>query len=111
MTAPVTAKAMRKALAASPPAANSETRPPPIVTPRPMASICTMEKRLLPLPASRGGRPLSVTPFMAANCMELLAPKRQSTAISSHRGVTGEKVAKAAMDAPTMTVFQIRKRV
>ena len=52
-----------------------------------MASICTMDKRLLPLLANSPSISLSVTEFMAENCMELKPPKINSCTSSSQVGV------------------------
>ena len=54
-----------------------------------MASICTMDSRLLPLLADSPSISLSVTEFMAENCMELKPPKMNSCTSSSQTGVPG----------------------
>ena len=66
-------------------------------------------QRLLPLPASLIDKPLSVTLFIAANCMELHAPNTARIAISMTSGVPTENKAKPTIDAPTRIVFHNRK--
>eukprot|EP01022_Parablepharisma_sp_SALTPOND_P019257 TRINITY_DN325_c0_g4_i2.p1 TRINITY_DN325_c0_g4~~TRINITY_DN325_c0_g4_i2.p1 ORF type:complete len:1147 (-),score=388.80 TRINITY_DN325_c0_g4_i2:349-3789(-) len=109
---PTIAKVIWKlALVAAPVGAlKTLTRVPPMVTPRPMASICTIEKRLLPLPASSLCKPLSVTLFMAANCIELQAPNTDSCTIASTSGHCGVIRANEMMAPPTSTVLTCRKR-
>ncbi|KAG1364617.1 hypothetical protein G6F59_018957 [Rhizopus arrhizus] len=74
-----------------------------------MASIWIIENRLFPLAASRLLNPFKVTLFIAANCMELVAPNRASWATCNANGHPGEIAAKETMDAPTNTVLTSKK--
>ncbi|MNW12704.1 hypothetical protein D3C71_2104640 [compost metagenome] len=74
-----------------------------------MASICTIENRLLPLPASSRESPFSVTLFIAANCIEFEAPKVASCRIDTASGQPGDIAANEAIEAPTISVFTSRK--
>ena len=56
----------------------------------PMASICTMDSRLLPLLANSPSKSFRVTEFIAENCMELKPPKINSCTSSNHVGWPGE---------------------
>lgn len=106
---PTHTKLRRNPSAADPHCAeNRFTRPPPIETPSPIASICTIEKRLLPLPASSCERPLSVTLFIAANCMELAAPNTARITIPTIIGVPRVINANATIEEPTITVLTSR---
>src|SRR6516225_12416372 len=87
---------------------NRLTSPPPIDTPSAIASICTIENRLLPLPASACDRPLSVTLFIAANCIEFAAPNTASSTISSSGSDCFDTSANATIVEPTITVLTSR---
>jgi hypothetical protein len=62
---------------------------PAAATPMLMASICTMDSRLLPLLAMLPSRSRRVTVFIAVNCSELTAPKQASCRMCSHSGWAG----------------------
>ncbi|MNV80652.1 hypothetical protein D3C71_1742690 [compost metagenome] len=74
-----------------------------------MASIWIIENKLLPLAASRLLKPFRVTLFMAANCMELVAPNKASCATCNASGHPGEIRAKETIDAPTNNVLTSKK--
>ena len=76
----------------------------------PMASICTMDSRLLPLLALPASRSLSVTVFMAVNCMELVAPKISSWTMTTHSGSAVETVPKLAIISDSTRVLPMSTR-
>ena len=84
------------------------TRPPPIDTPSPIASICIIVNRLLPLPASACDSPFNVTPFIAANCIEFAVPNTISSALSSSGAGRTDTSANPAIAHPTIPVFTTR---
>ncbi len=75
-----------------------------------MASICTIDSRLLPLLASAPPRSFRVTVFMAVNCIELKSPKKASCAIVTPSGSWPEMSAKLAMAVPTSRVLATSMR-
>ncbi|CFB63103.1 hypothetical protein LMG16407_03178 [Pandoraea apista] len=82
-----------------------------MVTPSPSASICAIENKPFPALARRMPRSLSVTLFIAANCIEFAPPNTASCTNPSHIGQPGPKSAKLAIEPPTIAVLTIRKRV
>ena len=71
----------------------------------PMATICTIDSRLLPLLAMSCPRSLRVTVFMAVNCSEFTAPNTASCTTCTHSGCEGAASPKLAMVTPTSSVL------
>ena len=69
----------------------------------PMASICTIDKRLLPLLANSPSRSFKVTEFIAENCIELKPPNTKSCSSSNQGGWLALVNAKLASMMATIT--------
>ena len=97
---------------AAPPhsAVKAPSTAPAAATPIPMASICTIESRLLPLLAMSGARSFRVTVFMAVNCSEFTAPNSASCTTRSTHGWSGDVSAKLAITTPTARVLPTNTR-
>ena len=75
-----------------------------------MASICTIDRRLLPALAMLPSRSFSVIVFMAVNCSELTAPKTSSWTMCSATGWEGVVKPKLAIVSPTRAVLTTSTR-
>ncbi len=75
-----------------------------------IASICTIDSRLLPLLAMPSSRSRKVTVFIAVNCSELTAPKASSCRTCIANGCDGAARPKLAIVSPTSAVLTTRTR-
>ncbi len=89
---------------------NAASRLPAAAAPKPVASIITIDSRLLPALAWSRSRSRSVTVFMTVNCNELTAPNSASCSNRQPSGWPVSNSTKLAMARPTSTVLIISTR-
>ena len=70
----------------------------------------TTDSRLLPSLSCRWGRSMSVTVFMAVNCMELMTPRQVNSRTMAVTGVCAPIKAKLMANNPNNNVLTSRKR-
>ena len=117
VSTPIVTSAPRNTDTACGPASTAPNQPEKVLssaaatlTPRLMPSICTIDIRLLPLDAWPGPKSLSVTVFIAVNCIELTAPNAANCRMRSQSGCEGVISAKLAIIRPSASVLNTSTR-
>ncbi len=82
-----------------------------MATPMLIASICTIDSRLLPLLADSPVMSLSVTEFMAENCIELMAPNTSNCSHDQPYRLRGADQPQARIITPSNTEFTCSTRL